>query len=179
MPPELKQQERICESNSPECSGMVPCGKCYYLVLKSVIPGAMRAGGFGNDKSQADAFLKAYVMGWRTLLEEKLAERKAQKPSSFVTPPQLLEFFAYREATRAKESAIPAQETTTTTHEATVVEPASPKTTKPKKGSKLLRGDLKRMVEKQAKEPLANGTGTGGGRRDSSEEPAKRDEEKH
>jgi len=178
MPPESKQVERICESNSTECSGTVPCGKCYYLVLKSVIPGAMRAGGFGNDKSQADAFLKAYVAGWRKLLEEKVAERKAQKPSSFVAPPQLLEFFIYREAARVKEPA-----TTVQTHEATVVEPESvPATTKSKKkgtGSKLLKGDLRRIVEKQAKEPLANGTGTGGGRRDSSEEPAKRDEEKH
>lgn len=175
MPPESKQLERICESNSAECSGTVPCGKCYYLVLKSVIPGAMRAGGFGNDKSQADAFLKAYVTGWRKLVDEKVAERKAQKPSSFVSPPQLLEFFAYREASRAKEPAVSVQ-----THEATVVE-ADP-ATKPKKkgtGSKLQKGDLRRMVEKQAKEPLANGTGTGGGRRDSSEEPAKRDEEKH
>lgn len=178
MPPESKQLERICESNSAECSGTVPCAKCYYLVLRTVIPGAMRAGGFGNDKSQADAFLKAYVTGWRKLLEEKVAEKKAGQPSSFVAPPQLLEFFAYREAARVKESAASVQ-----THETTVVEPAPTTTTKPKKkgtGSKLLKGDLRRMVEKQANEPLANGTGSGIRQNQAEKDPGgSRDEEKH
>lgn len=179
MPPESKKPlERICESNSAECSGTVPCGACYYLVFTTVIPGAMRAGGFARDKAQAAAFLKAYVAGWQKLLEDKVAERKANQPSSFEVPPQLLEFFAYRNAAKLKESVASVQTETTST---VVVEPAATTTKSKKKGtgSKLLRGDLKRMVEKQGKEPLANGSSSGIRQNSTEKVPGNRDEEKH
>jgi hypothetical protein len=148
----------------------------------------MRAGGFGNTKAQADAFLKAYTGGWKKLLEEKVAEKKAGNPSSFEAPPQLLEFFAYRESVReSTRVSISGQQ-------AAVVEPtrttSKPKKSrrvrsKPKKGknpknpAELLRGDLKRMVEQQAKEPLANGTSSGISQSETSKPGTSRDEEKH
>ena len=183
---------RICESNSLECSGTVPCGKCYYLVLTHVIPGAMRAGGFAKDQSQANAFLRAYTGGWKKLLEEKVAEKKAGNPSSFEAPPQLLEFFAYRES--ARESArVSTSRQQTAGQQAAVVEPGpkpknsrrvrskskKKKGTNPKNPAELLRGDLKRMVEREAKEPLANGTSSGISQSETSKPGTSRDEEKH
>jgi hypothetical protein len=198
MPPDVKdsasggtsQMVRICESNSLECSGVVPCGKCYKIVTQHVIPGAMRAGGFAGDRTQAGNFLKAYVEGWKKLLEEKVAEKKANLPSAFVTPPDLLEFFAYRDAIKAREllasQLIVVAEPATEAISATTKK--NPGSAGKKKGTSLRRGDLKRMVEKQAKEPLANPgsrrdlekNGSGIHQNQANKDPGiARDEEKH
>ena len=173
---------RICESNSPNCSGINPCDYCYAFIFAKVLPGVIRAGGLNETPASAEARMKAYDEGWRKALTDRLAEKNAALPATLepYTTGTLLEFLAFKEARRERLVQKKALETQAGLDSKTDIAPvtsekgfenvigtglvpqnAGPVTTKGKsaKSAKLVRGELKRMAEKTAKQSLAPGNG--------------------
>lgn len=166
---------RICESNSPNCSGINPCDFCYAFIFAKVLPGVIRAGGLIETPTSAEARMKAYDEGWRKALTDRLAKKNAALPATLepYTTDTLLEFLAFKEARRERLAQKKALETQAGLDSKTDVvpitsekgfenvigtEPTTPKG-KPAKSAKLVRGELKRMAEKTAKQSLAPGNG--------------------
>ena len=190
---------RICESDSPECSGINPCPFCYAFVFAKVLPNTIRAGGIASTLESAKAAMKAYDENWRKALAERVEEKKSASTEPFTTP-MLLEFLAFKETRRkflaqkklqelelAEQQKVQDQPQEST---AAIVEPSVPietnghlsrETRDAPKGNRPARGDVRRIAEKQAKESLAPGKSHSAaiGNNDSGVIPAARREEKH
>ena len=188
---------RICESNSPECSGINPCPYCYAFVFAKVLPNTIRAGGLASTRESAEAALKAYDETWRKALEARIEEKKAATaPIEPFTTPLLIEFLNFKEA-RRKFLAQKAEEQRqlelasggTSSASQSEVAPVvtaeqqkeqtnghlSRETRDAPKGNRPARGDVRRIAEKQAKESLAPGkshSATAGNSNDSGVNPA-------
>ena len=189
---------RICESNSPECSGINPCPYCYAFVFAKVLPNTIRAGGLASTRELAEAALKAYDETWRKALEARVEEKKASNPVEPFTTPLLIEFLNFKEA-RRKFLAQKAEEQrqmedpsssgearrkfvaqkTDEQRQLDVAVPTNVESEKANghgaKGNRPNRGDVKRIAEKQAKESLAPGkshSATAGNSNDSGVNPA-------
>ena len=181
---------RICESNSPECSGINPCPYCYAFVFAKVLPNTIRAGGLASTRESAEAALKAYDETWRKALEARIEEKKtATGQTEPFTTPLLIEFLNFKEA-RRKFLAQKAEEQrqlelasggTSPTSPSSEVVPAVVAERKDQtnghapKGNRPARGDVRRIAEKQAKESLAPGkshSATAGNSNDSGVNPA-------
>ena len=171
---------RICESDSAECTGINPCPHCYAFIFAKVLPGVIHAGGFKETPVSAEARLRAYDEGWRRSLGERVTEKNAALPSALepYTTGTLLEFLAFKEARRerlALKKKLDTEAGITTKTESVLVTDLganglaeaveSPPVTKgksEKSSAKLVRGDVKRMAVKQAKQSLAPGNGIHG-----------------
>lgn len=146
---------RLCESNSPECSGINPCAMCYAYVLVKVLPAPMRAAGFAKGEAQATAFFRTYAESWRRMLEAKIKE----KSEGGVSPPSpslsLLGYLSYQESMlkSVHNPSSPADAPASSVESIAPVHETNTNGTKPK--TKLLRGDLKRIAEKEGKGSLA------------------------
>ena len=164
---------RICESNSPECSGINPCPYCYAFVFAKVLPNTIRAGGLASTRESAEAALKAYDETWRKALEARIEEKKtATGQTEPFTTSLLIEFLNFKEA-RRKFLAQKAEEQRQLELASGGTSPASPSEVAPVvaadeqrkeqmnghtlKGNRPARGDVRRIAEKQAKESLAPG----------------------
>ena len=183
---------RICESNSAECTGLNPCPHCYAFIFAKVLPGVIRAGGFQETQGSAEARLRAYDEGWKKALGERIAEKNAALPANlepYVTG-TLIEFLAFKEARRERlahkktleaQAGMDAKTNASSVGELGANGIADAVHTQPttkgksdKPSAKLVRGDVKRMAEKKAKQSLAPGNGIHGdsGKKSGADDPA-------
>jgi len=100
-----------------------------------VVIRAMRAGGFAGSKEQANAFFTEYRKAWEEMLRAKVAEVEAEEAQAAKAP---------------GASSIPSQEPEAPPVESKVeVLPKAGKASKPAKKTRLLRGELRQMAEKE------------------------------
>ena len=162
---------RICESGSADCTGLSPCEFCYAFIFVKILPNAIRVSGAAGTRETAQAALRAFDEGWKKALEERVAEKQSASGNvqPFTTQP-LLEFLAFKESRRKileqkkKEEEEREPRNAPTARQAKSKtksedsnengnggEPVAPEA----RGTPLVRGDLKRLADKQAKESLA------------------------
>ena len=100
-----------------------------------VFPAAMRAAGFAGDKKQALVFFRTYADAFKQMQSDPLPPPPVAEASP--TPPIPAEVAV--SATTGIEGSIPEK---TNGHKAEVIPPNG--------GTKLKRGDVKRMAEQEA-----------------------------
>jgi len=139
------EKRRMCITNSPECSGLNPCAPCHTWIMVRVLPAAMRAAGFAKNKEQAALFFKIYRESWKQMLSSPLPS-----PEEFPVPPTPPSPPSASPQAAEVAPVVAAVVEQANGHKAEVVSP-------PNGGTKLKRGDVKRMAEQEA-ESLVNNT---------------------
>ena len=163
---------RLCESNSLECTGINPCPWCYVFVFKNVLPSVLRAGNMAATRESAEAALRTYDEQWLNALKARIEEVSvsAEQAVPFMTP-LLAEFLLFKE-TRQKflaakaagshvaesvhaslpEKLVPSQATRNAGSNGAA---AHSNKSRREPGTKPVRGEVKQIATKVAKESLA------------------------
>ena len=170
---------RLCESNSLECTGINPCPWCYVFVFKNVLPSVLRAGNMAATRESAEAALRTYDEQWLNALKARIEEVSVSSEQAvpFMTP-LLAEFLLFKE-TRQKflaakaagshvaesvhaslpEKLVPSQATRNAGSNGAAAHSNKSRRLAPQNagepGTKPVRGEVKQIATKVAKESLA------------------------
>lgn len=167
-------KRRLCESGSLECSGLAPCPQCFVYIMVKVVPSAMRTANVVKTVEQGNTFFRSFVDFYRQTLTAKIEEYNSGAISPPVTTPTLLAYLEFREhfqkgypsllswitsmspVAAVNETAALAKETFTPAKETKPGNRSKKSSKKLQTGTKLYRGDVKRIAKKHAEQSLAS-----------------------